>query len=91
MLRRTSTCEFQKVNVSGDGPNNEGFEPYLTCVEFQFDEVTVNGLVSDVPGDIAEREARGELVDYYTRQVIHDPPTFVENADGYEDFVRTID
>jgi hypothetical protein len=91
MLRRAPVCDFQKIDVSGDGRNNEGFDPSRAYGAFAFDRITVNGLVINVPEDIATREAQDDLVDYYTREVIRGPSAFVEVADGFEDFARAME
>jgi hypothetical protein len=91
MLRRAPVCDFQKIDVSGDGRNNEGFDPGRAYGAFAFDRITVNGLVINVPEDSVTREAQDDLVDYYTREVIRGPSAFVEVADGFEDFARAME
>jgi hypothetical protein len=66
MLRRAPVCDFQKIDVSGDGRNNEGFDPGRAYGAFAFDRITANGLVINVPEDSVTREAQDDLVDYYT-------------------------
>jgi hypothetical protein len=91
MMRRAPICDFQKIDLSGDGRNNEGFDPRAAYAAFAFDDITVNGLVINVPEDITAREAQDDLVDYYTCEVIRGPSAFVEVADGFEDFARAME
>lgn len=91
MLRRAPICNFLKIDVSGDGRNNEGFDPRAAYAAFPFDGITVNGLVINVPEDINTREPQDDLVDYYTREVIRGPSAFVEVADGFDDFARAME
>lgn len=91
LLRRAPPCDAYTVDVSGDGPNNEGFDTAIAYSAFPFDAVTVNGLVIDVPQQSAIGDAPIDLVAYYLREVIHGPGAFVEVADGFEDFARAME
>lgn len=71
-------CARKVVDVSGDGANNEGFGPEAAYANFDFDGVTVNGLVIE-----------GELPDpvrYYRERVIRGPGAFVEVARDFSDY-----
>jgi len=72
------TCLRQVVDMSGDGITNEGFGPGSAYDAFDFDGVTVNGLVIE-----------GEYPDpviYYREQVIRGPGAFVEIARDFADY-----
>lgn len=75
-------CSRQAIDVSGDGVNNEGYEPFLAYRNFVFDGVQVNGLV--IAG------ARPDPVPYYKQHVIFGPGAFVEIAAGFEDYERAM-
>lgn len=84
LLAEAPVCDRQVIDVSGDGKNNEGFDPAIAYEHFPLGGVTVNGLAigGNVPLD--------EMVAYYRREVIKGPGAFVEPADGYEDFERAM-
>ena len=71
-------CARAVIDVSGDGVNNEGFEPLLAYRNFDFFNVTVNGLV--IQG------ADPDPVAYYRAEVIHGPGAFVEIAADFSDY-----
>lgn len=76
------TCARKVVDVSGDGVNNDGYEPRLAYKNFVFDGVQVNGLV--ISG------ARPEPVPYFKKEVIYGPGAFVEVARGFDDYERAM-
>ncbi|MEM5470194.1 DUF1194 domain-containing protein [Hoeflea sp. AS60] len=71
-------CARSVIDVSGDGINNEGFEPALAYRNFDFSNVTVNGLV--IQG------ADPDPVAYYRAEVIRGPGAFVVVADDFTDY-----
>ncbi|MGB7431695.1 MAG: DUF1194 domain-containing protein [Ahrensia sp.] len=71
-------CARKVIDVSGDGVNNEGFEPVSAYANFDFDEVQVNGLV--IAGELPDPVA------YYRKEVLFGPGAFVEIANGFEDY-----
>ena len=71
-------CARAVVDVSGDGVNNEGYEPALAYKNFDFSNVTVNGLV--ITGE------KPDPVAYYRRHVIRGPGAFVEVARDFSDY-----
>lgn len=71
-------CARRVIDVSGDGVNNEGFQPPLAYENFPFDGIQVNALV--IAG------ANPDPVDYFTRNVLYGPGAFLEIADGFEDY-----
>lgn len=76
--RAPRRCLRAAVDVSGDGVNNEGFEPFYAYRNFDFSRVTVNGLV--IEGE------KPDPVAYYRKHVIHGPGAFVEVARGFADY-----
>ena len=72
------SCARAVIDVSGDGVNNEGFQPLLAYHNFDFSNVTVNGLV--IQG------AEPDPVAYYQAEVIHGPGAFVEIATDFGDY-----
>lgn len=71
-------CARQVIDMAGDGVNNDGFGPDSAYKAFDFEGVTVNGLV------IAS--AAADPLDYYRTQVIRGPGAFVEVANGFADY-----
>lgn len=71
-------CSRQVIDVSGDGVNNEGFEPGAAYANFDFSNVQVNGLV--ITG------AKPDPVTYYQREVRFGAGAFVEIANGFDDY-----
>lgn len=71
-------CARAVIDVSGDGVNNDGFEPLLAYRNFDFANVTVNGLV--IQG------ADPDPVAYYRAEVRHGPGAFVEIANDFGDY-----
>jgi len=78
VLQRGPVCARSVLDVSGDGVNNEGFEPSLAYRNFPLDHVTVNGLVI-LGQDIS-------VLPYYRREVRRGDGAFVEQAQGFDDF-----
>ncbi|WP_179214822.1 DUF1194 domain-containing protein [Octadecabacter ascidiaceicola] len=91
LLRRAPDCSLHTIDVSGDGLNNEGFEPRKAYNAFPFEDITVNGLVINVPETSAAREEPEELLKYYETEVIRGPSAFVVVANGFEDFARAME
>ncbi|WP_336619150.1 DUF1194 domain-containing protein [Defluviimonas aestuarii] len=78
LFERAPDCVAWKLDVSGDGRNNEGFGPDLAYREFPLDRVTVNGL--------AISESDREIADYYRRVLIRGPGAFVIEVTRFEDY-----
>ena len=91
MLRRAPDCLQQKIDVSGDGLNNDGFSPNDAYGAFEFGDITVNGLVINARDTAASRESPDELLAYYENEVIRGHAPFVITADGFEDFARAME
>jgi hypothetical protein len=86
MFRRAPACLFKTLDMAGDGANNEGFEPAQAYAEFDFAQITVNGLVVNA----ADYEAEVDLIPYYQNNVLHGPGAFLEIAQGFEDYERAM-
>lgn len=79
LLQEAPPCLESKIDLSGDGPNNEGYPAGSAYRAFPFEGVTVNGLV------ILD-EGGGGTLNHYRTQVIRGPGAFVEIAQGFESF-----
>ena len=75
-------CERRVIDVSGDGVNNEGRAPRAVADSLQALGYTVNGLV--IRGDTPDP------VRYYQINVLAGERSFLEVADGFEDYPRAI-
>ena len=75
-------CRRKVIDVSGDGPSNEGVEPKAVRARLDAAEITVNGLAIEGSED--------GIADYYRDHVAHGPGAFVEVAKDYKDFPRAI-
>ena len=73
---------FRTLDLSGDGVNNEGFPPSLAYENFDFSEITVNGLPITGHDDT--------VVTFYANEVVRGPGAFYEVADGFADFERAM-
>jgi hypothetical protein len=81
-LEQQPFCSQHTLDISGDGTNNDGFAPEVARREFPFEGVTVNGLVIGANWETLAR--------YFGRFVIQGPGAFVETAQEYTDFERTM-
>ncbi len=86
LLARAPQCLSKKLDMAGDGQNNEGFGPQLAYRNFAFDDVTVNGLVVNA----ADYEAEVGLIAFYEGKVLHGPGAFLIVANGFEDYERAM-
>ncbi|MEM6679784.1 MAG: DUF1194 domain-containing protein, partial [Pseudomonadota bacterium] len=82
LARGPKPCERRVIDVAGDGANNHGFGPRHAYRAFDFNEITVNGLV------VVGSDAR--VIDYYRDEVIRGPASFLEIAAGYRDFEQAM-
>ncbi len=69
LLGDAPPCARRVIDISGDGLSNDGFDPAAAYREFDFDGVTVNGLV--IGGEDLE------LISFYQFYVAHGPDAFV--------------
>ena len=81
-LGERTDCAKRTLDISGDGTNNDGVSPEMARREYPMAGITVNGLVVGATVVTLSR--------YYQRFVIQGPGAFVEAADDYEDFERTM-
>ncbi len=76
------TCLRKVIDVSGDGPSNEGAEPHVFHPRLDAAQIIVNGLAIEASED--------GIAEYYRNRVAHGPGSFVEVATDYTDFPRAI-
>ncbi len=87
LLARAPACLSQTIDMAGDGENNDGFGPAEAYGAFPLTNVTVNGLV--ING--ADFEGETELIPFYLNEVIQGPGSFVEVAQGFEDYANAME
>lgn len=76
------SCKRRIIDVSGDGISNEGREPRAMAQQLAALGYSVNGLV--IRGDSPDP------VDFYRKNVLAGPRSFLEIAEGFEDYPRAI-
>ncbi len=81
-LAAAPQCRRMVVDVSGDGPSNEGAAPESGQRRLARMGVTVNGLVIETDED--------DLTGYYWENVITGPGAFVVTANGFEEYPKRI-
>lgn len=77
-----ATCERKVIDVSGDGPSNEGVDVSVIRDSLVRGGVQINGLAIETSDDT--------LTDYYRAKVIGGPGAFVLTAKTFEDYPRAI-
>ncbi len=80
--RLGDTCERTVIDVSGDGPSNEGADVSAVRDSLVRGGVQINGLAIETTEDA--------LTDYYRNNVIGGPGAFVLTARTFEDYPRAI-
>lgn len=75
-------CRRKVIDVSGDGPSNEGLAP-----EFLRDSLVAQGFTVNA---LAIEGAAQDLTRYYRDHVIAGPGAFVVTANGFADYPRRI-
>jgi len=85
-LSERPDCSARTIDVAGDGTNNDGFAPGEAYAAFDFDAVTVNGLVVDA----SILENRDQLIAFFRGEVLRGPGAFLEVANGFEDYEDTM-
>jgi hypothetical protein len=70
------------IDLSGDGKDNSGFDLEVARQNAKARKIIINGL--------AIQEDETALAQYFHDNMIIGPDSFVETADGYEDFARAI-
>ena len=86
LFQRGPSCLYSVLDMAGDGENNEGFPPASAYAEFPFAGVTVNGLVVEA----SDYQAQISLVEYYQKNVLYGPGSFLEIARGFDDYERAM-
>ena len=81
-LEAQAGCRERKLDLSGDGTNNDGVAPEVARRDDPMQGITVNGLV--IGANVAT------LARYYRQFVIQGPGAFVEVAEDYEDFEQAM-
>ncbi|MEY8839825.1 DUF1194 domain-containing protein, partial [Cribrihabitans sp. XS_ASV171] len=75
-------CARRLIDISGDGPSNEGLEPISTHADLRARGITVNA--------IAIEESEPELTAYFFENVIAGEGAFVVSAAGFRDYPARI-
>lgn len=75
-------CKRRVIDVSGDGPSNEGVEPASLKRMLRQADVTVNA--------IAIEQSAPDLTAYFYEHVIHGEGAFVETALSFKDYPSKI-
>lgn len=74
--------ERKVIDISGDGPDNTGYDLAPLREQMRRSNITVNGL--------AIEQENATLTTYFRDHVITGPGSFVETARDYEDYARAI-
>ena len=83
MLARSPFRSVHRIiDISGDGPNNQGRWPAEARDDAVARGVTINGL--------AIEEFKLGLIEHFRDEVIGGPDAFVLAADGFDDFARAV-
>ncbi|MEO1612346.1 MAG: DUF1194 domain-containing protein, partial [Pseudomonadota bacterium] len=83
-------CRRHVIDISGDGPGNDGLPPERYRKAGLFDGVTINGLVIRHPdNDQAQAPNKDPLI-YYQEHVVQGPGAFVMETRSYEDYPEAI-
>lgn len=92
MFQRAPNCQSFTLDVSGDGPNNDGYHPGVAYRRHSFSGITVNALAIETTGTkgASLTAVPGDIEHYYRERLIRGPDAFVEVADGFEDFERAM-
>lgn len=77
-----ATCRRRVIDVSGDGPSNEGRDPAAMRTAMVADGITINGL--------AILDTEPDLKSYYEANVIGGAAAFVMTANRFEDYPDAI-
>ena len=81
-LLQVPDCKRKVIDVSGDGPSNEGIAPEVMRKDLLRAGITVNALVIEADGD--------ELTSYFRNNVIVGGDAFVVTANGFEEYPEKI-
>ena len=81
-MRSGPDCSRYVIDVSGDGPSNEGLSPTEPRQLLERAGVVVNGLVIDTRDE--------DLANYYRDNIITRPGAFVVSANSFDDYPERI-
>src|SRR6266566_8934080 len=84
------TATKRVIDVSGDGPNNEGHLVDRVRDQIIAKGITINGLPIMTPADQFDVYYLPELDKYYAGCVIGGPGSFIQVAHGFEDLERAL-
>ena len=93
LLNLRPDCVKHTVDISADGKNNAGPYPHDVYCDANFQDVTVNALVVDLPSisvNVTKILSQLEIESYYKTHVIHGPGAFTMPARGYQDYARAM-
>lgn len=88
LMQTQMGCGTLTLDLSGDGPSNNGDAPEKIREEMQAQGITVNGLVIETSATTTAETtvAVSPLRDYYEKRVIVGAASFVETAFGFSNF-----
>lgn len=89
-LRERPHCANWTLDLSGDGPSNNGPAPERVQNQMRADGIIVNGLVIEPEQPPLEKSYEGSLGDYFRANVIAGPAAFVEAITGFDDYQTAI-
>ena len=81
-LLQVPECKRKVIDVSGDGPSNEGIAPDVMRADLLRAGITVNALVIDTGEE--------DLTGYFRNNVIVGADAFVVTANGFEEYPEKI-
>ena len=84
------TAGKRMIDVSGDGPNNEGHPVDRVRDEVVAKGIVINGLPIMTPADQFDIYYLADLDKYYAGCVIGGPGSFIQVAHGFEDLERAL-
>ena len=96
LIDERAHCARRTIDISGDGRNNAGPQPWEVYAEIDMGDITVNALSIGQPfvslrGTVRQSPYSAEALQrYFIREVIHGPDAFAELALGYQDYARAI-
>lgn len=89
MLATRTHCPTHTLDISGDGPNNNGVRPSIVKPEMAAAGITVNALVILNDSPVASAVGGG-LVGYFRDWVVTGPAGFLETVAGFNDYHEAI-
>ena len=89
-LHERPHCASWTLDISGDGPNNNGTAPEDLRAEMHAAGIIVNGLVIEPEQPPQEASYEGSLSDYFRANVIVGPASFVQTITGFEAYQEAI-